>query len=344
MKKIILLLLFVIGQYGCEKTEYNPPQNIVYNEETSMVSWSSAPNATSYEILINESRYETSKLFYDLSSFVSGTYSIKVRSIFKNNVSMYSIPIEVTIIKEIKVNVTLEDDILTFNSETNNIKYTIRSFNYLGELENTIPLVGSTYKVISNLGFNHFEVEGMLNGSLIYKKTIFVNIDGYTYFKGEEYMKINEIKGNKVFINDTLLDENSYLISTNGLSIFNSYLNTLGLGKYLLKVDGEDIFLSYITLSETKKPKLTSASEVSYTGSDVKFIFNMYDGSFIGIYSTPNITNEDYSFIDGVLTINKDFIDSIKLNEPARKQIFFQYELVNQELTVIGYLSIRLID
>ncbi len=346
MRKLTLLLFLVLVLFGCANDNkiYDPPQNLAYNEQTYEVSWSLASDATLYILSINSVIYKTTDLFFDMSSFEPGIYLVKVGAIYGENYSKYSSPIEITILKEVIVDVTLNEGILSFISQTNNIKYKLKSFNYLGQLENTVQLEGTSYQVTSDLGFKHYEVEGMLNGLLVYDKTIYVNLDGKTYFKGEEFINISEIRGDKVYLNGDLLDESAYLLSSEGLSIHKAYLETLGFESYLLKVEGEVVFLTYLCLSETEKPKLFSASEVKYEGNDATFKFQMYGCSLIGIYTTPEITNEDFSFREGILTIKKEFIESIIAAEPARKQIFFQYELLNQELTVIGYFTIRLVD
>lgn len=344
MKKFTLILALILSLAGCSKKQviYDPPKDLSYNEDTFKVSWTSVKDAISYEVSINDETYQTTDTYYDMSTFDTGIYAVKVKTIFKDNSSRYSLAINITIIKTVAVSVSLQGDTLTFESDTKDIIYQVTNYDYLGNVIGKDTLDKKTYKINSDIGFKRLDVKGLLNNLVIYDKTLRVNVDGYTYFSGDDYLLISQVIGNEVYLNGLLLASSNYIDDENGLSLTKAYLETLDYGSYELRVEGEDTYLTTLVLSETQKPKLTSNPSVIYEGSDVTFEFELYTGSFRGVYTNPTLEEGDYSFTNGVLTINKSYIDAVVLNEPDRKQIFFQYELTNNEVTVIGYLTILL--
>lgn len=343
MKKIALVLVILLALIGCSKKEvvYNPPEALMFDETTLSVSWQSVKDAIAYEISIDDTIFKTANTYHDLSDLESGIYTVKVRSVFKDSISRYSLAIKVTIVKAVSIDFSLNNDVLALVSHTSGIKYQVTPYDYMGNKNASIKLESNTYKVVSDIGFKRLDIKATLNSVVVFDQTVMVNVDGYTYFKGEDHVMIPNVSGNKVYLGSILLDESNYVLTDLGLSISKTYLETLALDTYLLKVEGNQTLLTYITFSETQKPRLTSSSNVMYESKDVIFTFELYGGTFLGVYATPDLS-EGYVFESGTLTIKKSYIDKIIESEPNRTQIFFQYEVQNNELTVVGYLTIRL--
>lgn len=101
MRKItlILIVLSLFSLVGCKKKEpiLLGPNNVVFNEQTKVLSWDIDEGAINYKVLIDGVEVEVSTNSYDMSSYEHGQYKVRVRSIFKNRESNYS--------KQITVNV-----------------------------------------------------------------------------------------------------------------------------------------------------------------------------------------------------------------------------------------------
>jgi hypothetical protein len=79
-----------------------------------------------------------------------------------------------------------------------------------------------------------------------------------------------------------------------------------------------------------------------YIGKDVEVIFNLCEYNFSSL-SGNNITEDDYVYADGVLTIYQTYVDRILEAQPDRKMLILAFVIARDDRmhTVIGYIFIK---
>jgi len=112
--------------------------------------------------------------------------------------------------------------------------------------------------------------------------------------------------------------------------ISQSYLVGLPLGiNYFLISTSSGILELTITISDTRKPEITSPLSVNYQmDTNLVFEYEAYAGS-LHLISGNDITEDDYTFDESTFTIDFDYIHSKFTENPERNtlilQVFFNY-------------------
>ncbi len=129
---------------------------------------------------------------------------------------------------------------------------------------------------------------------------------------------------------------------TNGeLIISGEYLKTKTNDITLNVYTSEGITILNIAFEDTEKPYLKGQSELTFLTSsldDITVEFELCGGSFISL-SGFDITLEDYSVENGVLTINNSYITDV-LDNLVEETFMLGYYLENDGIITIGYLFI----
>lgn len=142
--------------------------------------------------------------------------------------------------------------------------------------------------------------------------------------------------GHKFLANDYLLYDNYLLIEPqffhNNFSLrFDYELDIFTeTGKYNLTVVSE----------ENNKPSILTANEVVFDGSDLIFVFDYCGGQLEDINGTELSAN-DFSLDNNILTIDSSFIQGLFDAEAERDTVILNYQLRNDTDIVIGYLFIN---
>ncbi|MDY0210777.1 MAG: hypothetical protein RBQ91_05155 [Acholeplasma sp.] len=347
MKKLIFIFILLLGMTGCQKTDsmvYQPPAGFVFDETSQVLSWEASKEASGYVVSINDKLHNVTGISMDVSNLEAGVYEVKIKAVYEGGTSRFTVPFTIQIVKPVLVDVNLLEDTITFDSITQGISYRVESYDFLGNKTTEVTLDHNQLKPTSDMGFSHYKVTGTLNQLEVYTKDIYVDVVGYTYFQESDCLIVPVQSVEKVFLDDVLLETEHYLFSNGQLSICKDYLSGLEAKNYVLKIEGEALYLLNVIVSNTKQPRLISENNILFNHEDVSFTFQLYDGAFAGISSDPMMSDSDYTFNESTLTISKGFIEQLILDDVTRKQVIFQYELTNNEVTVIGYLTIRLTE
>lgn len=137
MKKIVLLFVFttfIFGLAACNREiddTIESPQNIEITN--GIVSWDAVSDADHYLVYVNQDDYEVSATTFDLKtlSLSEGTYSITVVAVRDDKVSLpssaqsYVVEGEVTETVDPPTNVTLSNDILSWNAVSGATGYVV---------------------------------------------------------------------------------------------------------------------------------------------------------------------------------------------------------------------------
>jgi len=141
------------------------------------------------------------------------------------------------------------------------------------------------------------------------------------------------------------LSATDYIFTAQRVTLKNTYLVTLSTGHHLftiLTLDGFHII--DLNILDTDKPYLITNNQVFTDHStDLTFTFELFGGEFTGL-SGNEVTAEDYTLIDNILTIDKDYVAFMFSLDPERETLILAYTLELGDNIVIGYLFIKVIE
>jgi len=133
-----------------------------------------------------------------------------------------------------------------------------------------------------------------------------------------------------------------YEIIDNQLQFKSVYLTTLSKGQHEFTVSFGDLGFLDITISitQTELPYLISYNTVTYTSSDITFIYELFGGSIVGLTGNT-ISLNDYEISENTLTIHSSFIEQYFIDHPDETTVGFKYDLKLQDAYVFGYVFIN---
>jgi len=144
-----------------------------------------------------------------------------------------------------------------------------------------------------------------------------------------------EVVADEITISDYHIDENKLFISHDylvGLSNSNDEIEIelyTSNGKLEIELNFQD----------SAVPSIISENEVIFQGNDIEFVLDYAGGEFVEIDGSDISTN-DYTLVDNILTIDSDFIQDLFDAEPSRNNVVLSVQLRNDDNVVIVYIVI----
>lgn len=135
--------------------------------------------------------------------------------------------------------------------------------------------------------------------------------DGITFVLKGSPLIVDSLK-----LNDIAIDADDYDFANGALTITNEYLKGLSYGEHTFIVNNGygDLSLT-VTVTDSREPALSN-SEIEYArgGSGVRVSLELYDKAFVDLQlgGGTAVSKENYSFANGVLAINGDYLNGIQ--------------------------------
>lgn len=345
LKRILLLILFIFILVGCtnkvEPSVLIPPKNVTYDAINQQVKWEDNLEADRYVIKVNGIPYETTRNFFDLSRFITGSYEVVVKSMKGSESSYFSEYLKFNIIKPVVINTIYDEDYITLETEVKDLVFNLTMTHKSKEIGSKI-LDDHLIDLAKLDGIVEYHITAKFKEHQVYEKSLFVNYDGYTFIRGLENVSFETSFLGTIYFNQQVIDSSYYLYSNGILEIdqkaFDSFLD----GTYPLEIRGEDDYITFVYLTKNPTPRIISSHDVIYSGEDLTFMFNLYGGTFIGLYGEHNIRKDEYVFSENTLVIKKSYMDRLKEDEDQFHVITLSYVLDHPNGTEIGHITITL--
>ena len=343
MKKLILLLLVLVLSSCAKDKSLNPPENIRFDSTSNLLTWDVEDGAFSYQISINDVIYNTESLEFDLSILLPGNYTIKIKSISNDKESRYSLPISIVIDQPLALSIFINDEQISWSAIPQATKYTI----YISDINNTVietsHSTNTYYSILDLYGIYRISVVAYRDDLVLTEKEFILDASGYVFSTNQSSFNISyAYTVSSIYISDFSVPANMYIVSPNILSIDGNYLSSLSLGNHTVVINSEIPYYFVLTIDNVQIPYIISDSIVTFTDTDLVFMFELYEGSFSGITSNYSLLVSDYVVIDGELTIKSAYFDRIISENPELNQIVLTYLLVNGSYNQYGYITIKL--
>uniref|UniRef100_UPI0031B5FFAD hypothetical protein n=1 Tax=Methanocalculus natronophilus TaxID=1262400 RepID=UPI0031B5FFAD len=94
-----------------------------------------------------------------------------------------------------------------------------------------------------------------------------------------------------------------------------------------------------LRFTDSKTPHFITDTRLTYDKEDIILVFEPLEGELLTL-SGNNITNNDYSIDDNILTIDSAIIDEIIEENPDRNRIIFGYQFKLDDKITLGYIFI----
>jgi hypothetical protein len=245
----------------------------------------------------------------------------------------------------------VEDDTLHFDTVEDALYYTVKiNDNIVDIITNSYDIsfleINQSYQISinSNSGEESSEYSSPItyeiytSSGITIHSTFNINSDYdlIVAFEDQLDLEIHSVKYNNInlsedlysFTNDELIISEEHLKTYTEDIIFDIYTN-------------EGITILNISLEDILKPYLKGQSEIVFmldSLDDITVVFELCGGSFISL-SGFDITEDDYSVVNGVLTINNSYITTV-LDSLVEETFMLGYYLENDSIITIGYLFI----
>lgn len=328
--------------------EHSTPQNLKIEE--NRLIFDEIDNADHYVITTNELTFVSKLNQFNLSILDNGTYLITVQSYRYGQLSSNSSSIEFVLNRDtITPTLKLEGKVLSWenlyalsydvhmNDKVFNTTDTSLDLDALTLDKNqsywiTVEaiLFNSTVLLPEKILYHNYESQIVLTDIIFYeslKPTIKVPFDGLV---------------SAIYIDNTQLDSAQYNIVGEYLELYPTPVNLVYNETYSIEITTNSTLYSLeVTYQDNVLPYLLSNSNQKYANSDVIFTFDIGLGSFDTLSGT-SITIDDYTFIDGVLTIKNSYIERLLDLNPTRKSLILTYSMKQGTHTSLGNLLISL--
>lgn len=350
MKKFILVLTIILILVGCNKTpELDYVRNIRF--EDNLLVWDSVENAEKYHFMFGEIGGIVHTNSLDLIDFdlESGEHTITIyasASGFKDSKKIsykfsYTRP-ENDQIKNLRV----EEKFLKWDEVTGESYIVIIEDNEFEVTTNEYDLSGLDKNKI-------YEIKVKLLGSDLSKTIIYDAFELLDYEFEHKYQKqtaqdlkisLGDFEGELINIkmhSGEYLSNDDYVINNNLLTFKSNYLNTLDVGNNVFTVYSSiGKFNVIVVVTDDKKPYLRSNNTVTFTGEDVEFEFEIFDGEILKV-SVSGITEDDYIIDGNKLIIKKEYISKVFNENEERNSLIIIYHLKANSNYVIGSVQIK---
>jgi hypothetical protein len=352
MKKLLIIILLLFTLQACKpdtKEELVRPLNLRFTDE---IRFDTVEHATHYVLKINNEEIVIDTNHYLLT--LEGTYTVRVKARaegYYDSVYSPALTFDVDLTFEVPTNTTVDNlHSFQFDLMSGATGYILLvNGDELSQTTNSLDL--STYFP----GVIQVQVKAIYPlGSSIYSELIIYSGGAETLETINYSYSINSLfdldileSGTFVYIEDSEaeLSAADYIFTAQRVTLKNTYLISLSTGNHLftiLTLDG--FYIIDLNILDTDKPYLITDNQVFTDHStDLTFTFELFGGEFTGL-SGNEVTTEDYTLIDNVLMIDKDYVAFMFSLDPERETLILAYTLELEDNIVIGYLFIKVIE
>ncbi len=351
MKKWMLIVFLLLVLQGCglfsREETLDAPSQLRKVQET--IVWDAVEGAQAYQILRDGLTFQVVNPEYSIFDLPNGSYTIEVRASKgekRSEWTSFSFTIERTL--DHPTNVRIVDQELLWDA----------------------PAVYSQFRVTVNETVFHVD-EAVFNlvdldDQALYEITVTTEhlnqlsqpsrtVYFHTY---RDVLSTTELTYNQAMLRNVtvelsdVIEIETVLLHHQRLefSFFNdvlslAYSDLLNLNPeltYTLDVITPEGRIEIIMdIEYVERPYLMSSRTTQYqTNQNIVYQFELFSGTFNGL-SGQDITEADYTFSDGTLTINASFIESLLTANPERTRVIFSYVLETEDGDIfIGYLFI----
>ena len=353
MKKLIVVFIMIFVLQGCglfrRGETLDAPSNIRKVDE--VIRWDAVEGARAYRILRDGQTVQVPTNQISIFDLPNGDYTIEIRAIkgdLRSDWTEFSFSINRTL--DHPSNVRIEDGVLKWDAPS-----TYSSFNVLvNDATHSITDLTFDLSGLDSEQLYRLKVQTSHAGSvsaysserLYHTFTEVVETKEATFNQavlrhfGINLTGVTEVDA--VILNHRALD---FTLGNESIALDYSELINLDLDKvYTIEIiTNLGLIEIELSLEYEEKPFLVSSRTMVYVpNEDLVFEFELYGGSFSNL-SGQSISSTDYTFEDGILTINAAFIEGILTNDPDRSRVIFSYLLTSEgNDTFIGYLFIEI--
>lgn len=341
---LLTILISLLLLIGCSSnTQIKTPNDFRY--EAGFLYWEEVSNAEHYVIDINN----TSKLVYnnrfELKDFPTGNYTAKIAAFGKGMLSPYSTEVSFQLIKSDNIEqITFSKTSITWLN-LSGLVYEVNVYHADNQQlieTSTSELNQFDYSALSD-GIYDIEIKAFLDTTLVTSKTIRFLKRDFTYVREVGVVLDIDVPTGIQFNQTALLIDTDYIVDEYGLILDSSAIDTLEetVEGFTVILDYEIDVYVYMDLIKIEKPIMVSSNYAVYKGADLSFTFDLKGGLFEGLSGT-DITEDDYTFEDGILTIKSSFIERMIEKDPDTTTLILPFLLTNKPHLVFGFISIKI--
>lgn len=346
MKKLIFILMIFLLT-ACTKEVSTKVLDIPVNVliEDHIVYWDEVLDASKYTLEINGILYDSTKNSFDLTVLGEGEYSFRIKARNASDIdseysSFYTHSIN-SLVLEIPKNLIIENQNLVWDEVDNATGYRLVINNEIYNIETNyydLSLLDCVNCGIMIKSLSESRYKDSDYSAIIYFDKTYVNDEAsqVLFDKASENDLIIPIEGSFIIsIDGTELDNQDYETGNN-IILKNIFLKSIISENQLLRISGNDqSYQITVNIIDSRVPFITSNYEFNYEQNDIILEFNIFDGNIESI-SGHNITETDYIIYNNIVTIKKEFIESIDL-----ENIFLAYKVRNANNLSFGFILIR---
>lgn len=347
MKRALLLLLFILFLFSCQKSStIDPPINVMFDQATFELTWDEVPKATSYRVYIGDLTFESKSNIMDLSDLGEGLYVVKIRTLIEDNQSRYSSPISISIIKSLSLDISIIDDVISWIPIGQSTGYIVKIYDENNDLINEHSINQPMFSTSSLFGIYKFRISSFKDSQLQVEKEFILDTSTYIYSTNDtSFDFFYDMSISNIWIDGQLIPNNLYTIQSDTLIMNGDYLRNFNHTSHLIKIDSNNIpYYFNLIITEIKLPYMISDSNATFNGNDLIFVFELYDGLFAGITSTYPFLVDEYQFLENALIISSVYFQRIRSEHPNATHIVFTYLLTSGMFSQYGYIQVLLTD
>lgn len=341
---LVTLLLSLFLLIGCtSNTQVETPTGFRY--EAGFLYWHEVKNADHYVIEINSASRLAYNNQFDLKDYPTGNYTARIAAFSNGKISDYSAEISFQLIRPDQIQqINMSKTMITWLNLFG-LTYEVNVINpdNLQKIDTqTSELNFFDYSSLPN-GMYDIEIKAFLDTTLVTSKTIRILKQQFTYVR-EVGVVLDLTTPISIQFNQTILElDTDYIVDEYGLIIDAASIDTLSetVTGVVLVLDYEiDVYI-YMDLIKIDKPIMVSSNYAVYKGQDLTFTFDLKGGLFEGL-SGPDLTTDDYSFTDGILTIKASYIERMIQKDSSTTSLVLPFLLTNKPHLVFGFISIKI--
>ncbi len=342
---LVTLLLSLFLLIGCtSNTQLDTPTGFRY--EAGFLYWDEVKKADHYVIEINSESKLAYNNQFELKDYPTGNYTARIAVFSNGQLSDYTSIISFQLIRPDQIQqINMSKTMITW-VDLFGLIYEINVFNVDNQQKietKTSELNFFDYSSLPN-GMYDIEIKAYLDTTLVTSKTIRILKQDFIYVREVGVVLDLSIPNSIQFNQTTLALDIDYIVDDYGLIIDASTIDALNesVSGLVLVLDYDiDVYI-YMDLVKIEKPIMVSSNYAVYKGVDLTFTFDLKGGSFEGLSGT-DLTADDYSFIDGNLTIKASYIERMIQKDPTTTSLVLPFLLTNKPHLVFGFISIKII-
>lgn len=341
---LVTLLFSLFLLIGCTpNTQVETPTGFRY--EAGLLYWQEVNKADHYVIEINNVSRLAYNNQFNLKDFPTGNYTARIAAFSNGKLSEYSAEINFQLIRPDQIQqINMSKTMITW-LELFGLTYEVNVINSDTQQKietKTSELNFFDYSSLPN-GTYDLEIKAFLDTTLVTSKTIRILKQDFTYVREVGVVLDLTIPNSIQFNQATLELDKDYIVDEYGLIIDSpaiDALNESATGLVLILDYEIDVYI-YMDLIKIEKPIMVSSNYAVYKGTDLTFTFDLKGGQFENL-SGPDLTTDDYTFIDGILTIKAAYIERMIQKDSATTSLVLPFLLTNKPHLVFGFISIKI--